>query len=93
MGNSENAARCHGPSEATNADAGNGILVRIRGDYVSDAMRLLRKPTSEGQQQEVVTEVEGFGQVRFYARVKEVRHHKHSHLYWAAYWAEAIRQP
>ena len=93
MGNSKNAARCHGPSETGNADAGNGILVQIRGDYVSDAMRLLPKPTSEGQQQEVVTEVEEFGQVRFFARVKKVCHHKHSYLYWAVYWAEAIRQP
>lgn len=93
MGNSKNAARCHGPSEATNVDAGNGILVQIRGDYVSGTMRLLPTSTSEGQRQEVVTEVGGFDQVRFYARVNEVRHHKHSHLYWTAYWAEAIRQP
>ena len=56
-------------------------------------MRLLPRPTSEGQQQEVVTEVKGFGQVRCYARVNKVRHYKHSQRYWAAYWAEAIRQP
>lgn len=46
MGNSKNAVRCHGPSETRNADAGNGILVQIRGDYVSDAMRLLRRKAS-----------------------------------------------
>ncbi|KWR88743.1 hypothetical protein [Cupriavidus sp. IDO] len=90
MGNSKNASGCQFPSGTAQADAGNGILAQIRGDIISDVKRLLPPPTTEGQRQEVLMEVDGIGPVRFYAQVNKVRHHKHSHLYWAAYRAEPV---
>lgn len=88
MGNSKSSAGCQ-MSSAPNADAGNGILIYVRGGQVADAIRLLPAPTARGELGEVVMDVEDLGPVRFFARVHKGSH-RGSSLFWTIYRAERV---
>ncbi len=94
MGNSKSASGCQIPSAGSTVQplpADNGILSRVRGDYIAQALATLQPPTRDGaNQHQVVIDAGHLGAVRLYIERKQVRHRKHSHFYWAAYRAEAV---
>lgn len=95
MGNSKLASRCHIPSGETPSASlspnDNGILARIRGDLVSQALRTLPAPSvTSPATAAVIMEVEGIGTVQFSVARKLAKRGKHSHYYWSAERAERI---
>ncbi len=72
----------------------NGILERVPGEYVSQAIDSLPPAaTAEDRDYEVVIEAGHAGMVRLYARRKQARHGKHSHWFWSVYRAEPVSEP
>lgn len=69
----------------------NGILARVPGQCVAEAMKLLPPvDTAENRVHDVVIDAEHAGRVRIFARRQLARHHKHSHWFWSAFRAEAV---
>ncbi|WP_066739121.1 hypothetical protein [Cupriavidus sp. D384] len=95
MGNSRLAANCQLPGQATGKPVlagANGILGRIQGQYVAAATNLLPPAaTATDARMEVDLDAGPDGRVRFFAEKKQVKHHRHSHYFWAVYRAEPIR--
>lgn len=94
MGNSKAAAGCHLPTAGEKLPASgqeNGILSRVRGDYVAQALQSLPAPTRDGAaEHQVVLDAGPVGRIRLFIARKLVRHNKHSHYYWSAYRAEFV---
>lgn len=72
-------------------DTPNGILGRVPGPCISDALRQLPPVESaEDRDYDVVIDAEHVGPVRIFARKQLARHRKHSHWFWLATRAEAV---
>jgi hypothetical protein len=66
-------------------DHDNGILERIRGEDIAAAIQTLPPAElSKVDTIEVDHDVPGIGRVRFTARRKRAKHHRHSHYFWSA---------
>lgn len=72
----------------------NGILGRVPGQYIAAAGKNLPDPTtSTAEEVSAVVDAAWLGQVRVTFRRSRVRHHKHSHWFWAAFRADAVSAP
>jgi len=74
-----------------NDDTDNGILARVPGQYIAEALAQLPPINIAGDQiHETVIEAGHVGKVRIFARKQLARHGKHSHWYWSAFRAAAV---
>lgn len=65
--------------------ADSGILPRIGGEIISAALKTL--PPAELATVDTIElerDVPGIGRVRFTAKRKRAKHHRHSHYFWSA---------
>lgn len=97
MGNSKLSSGCQfSAGESTrHATIGsqNGILGKVPGDLIAGALRTLPDPSKPGpEHHEVIIDARGLGRVRLSVERKLARHRRHSHYYWAAWYAEHVSQ-
>lgn len=93
MGNSKLVNGCQLPSSnpTPRATAKAGILTYVGGHKVAEAMQTLPPPTRTGPEHaEAEVDTEYQGRVRIFFERRTARHHKHSHVFWAAYRAEPV---
>ena len=95
MGNSKLSAGCQFHVPGSNQPAGpssNGILARVRGDYISEALQTLPRPdwNTSPQHHEVVINAGHAGWVRLYIQLGRYKHGKSSYYHWKAYRAEPV---
>lgn len=96
MGNSRRAATRHLPSAgdapAPASAQANGILSRLRGDQIANALALLPPASAaEPSHRDLEVRFEGWGLVRLLVEKRRARHRRHSHYFWAAYRAEPVK--
>ncbi|WP_156545992.1 hypothetical protein [Cupriavidus sp. D384] len=98
MGNNSLASTCQIPNNAAApgdiAPSENGILGRVPGVYVAQAVNSLPPPTAIGPgAAAVVVEAGELGLVHFSVERRRAKHGRHSHYFWTAVRAEPFDDP
>ncbi|MDF3822238.1 hypothetical protein P3G55_20205 [Leptospira sp. 96542] len=75
----------------TGYEANNGILGKVQGQYVAEAIQSLPSP-DPGSPQFLTAEVDAgwVGRVRIRFQLLKHRHHKSVHYFWSAEFAEPV---
>lgn len=94
VGNNRPTAERYLPKEKpslSSAPGANGILGRIPGQYIAEAVRLLPPAATTPQLHlEVELDAGPDGKVRFFAERQRANRQRHSHFFWSVYRAEPI---
>ena len=95
MGNNKLSAGCQIPTNSARSSpergSQNGILGRVPGDLISRGMASLPDAAAPGPDaHEVIIDARHLGRVRLSIERRKVKHGRHSHYYWSAWFARSF---